>query len=126
LAGCNHLREFKIVLESDVDGTPALPTEITIPEKMVLFSNRPSSQRQHKPLLFIVKFFLMSISFVFRRSLKRSQNKDLILGLYFNIQIQEEKMGASICSKFILYIFFAEKWLPQLYDHRSLPSGLFI
>jgi hypothetical protein len=30
------MREIKIILKCDVDGMPTLPTEITLPEEMIL------------------------------------------------------------------------------------------
>ena len=58
-----------------------------------LVSNKPSSQRRQVPLSLKLKLLLMSISFVFRRSLASSQKKDLILGVHFDFQIQGEKAG---------------------------------
>jgi hypothetical protein len=94
-------RAVAIISESSMLSSRVMPIDCQQPflklqfqNRWSLVSNNPSSQSRHIPLSLSEKLFLISISLVFRRSLARSQKKDLILEVHFDFQIHEEKVGA--------------------------------
>jgi hypothetical protein len=61
--------------------------KLQLQKRWALVSNDQLSQIRQRLLSLSVKLFLMSISFMYRQSLAKSQKKALILGVHFDFQI---------------------------------------
>jgi hypothetical protein len=77
---CNHLGEFKTIIDRDVDFFPALSTESTAPEKVIPGFQQPSVTNLKETIVF------KSAAFPYEHI--------GILGVHFDFQIHGEKIGA--------------------------------